>query len=161
MELDDRAFPPLPTSILVLTADADLKGVAVQYREIQSHESTRFLSHFSRFTVLAGGISSGFRTVVDLPEPDVLRLYRVSLVKVSDRGSSNLVVREVKAEKESLVAGDVYVLDKGPKIWQLNTKASVGQEKFKAAEFVRWLSGKRGSSSEVVVYGEHDASTRM
>jgi len=53
-----------------------------------------------------------------------------------------------------LVPGDAYVLDMGSKIWQLNTKGSVGKERFKAAEFVQSLSDARHSACEVTVYDE-------
>ncbi len=55
------------------------------------------------------------------------------------------MVREVLAAAESLVEGDVYVLDKGAEIFQLNTKFSMGQERFKAAEFVQRLINERQS----------------
>jgi len=52
------------------------------------------------------------------------------------------------------VSGDVYILDKGTRLWQFNTKASVGKEKFKAAEFVHSLANERGSQCDVTVYDE-------
>jgi gelsolin len=55
-----------------------------------------------------------------------------------------------------LIQGDVYVLDKGSKVSQLNTKTSAGQERFKAAEFVRNLADNRMHKCEVVVYGKTD-----
>jgi len=53
------------------------------------------------------------------------------------------------------------VLDKGSVILQFNTKASVGQEKFKAAEFVQSLVNDRESHAEVRVFDEggHGAGT--
>ena len=65
----------------------------------------------------------------------------------------NLIVREVTAEASSLVEGDVFVLDKGDRIWQFNTKTSVGQGKFKAAEFVQGLVSSRQSQCDITVYG--------
>ncbi|KAJ3731195.1 fragmin60 [Lentinula guzmanii] len=53
-----------------------------------------------------------------------------------------------------LVEGDVFVLDKGTKVWQLNTKESAGKEKFRAAEFVRSLSDGRKGGCEVTVFDE-------
>ena len=52
-----------------------------------------------------------------------------------------------------MLQGDVYVLDKGEKVWQFNTKNSTGKEKFKAAEFVRTLVEERQGKSELTVYG--------
>jgi gelsolin len=45
----------------------------------------------------------------------------------------------VTPNAESLNKGDVFVLDRGNNILQLNTRASSGKEKFAAAEFVRNL----------------------
>lgn len=90
----------------------------------------------------------------DPPPLDLYKLYRVSLFRVL--GLINLVVREVAPEASSLVAGDVYVLDKGTKVWQFNTKASLGKEKFKAAEFVQSLTNDRQSQCDVIVYGKHN-----
>lgn len=125
----------------------------MQYREAQNYESSRFLSYFPQFTCLQGGVTTGFHHVTEPPPPDMRKLYRVNLSR-STTGRSNLVVRQVPAEASSLVEGDVYVLDKGAKILQFNTKGSAGQERFKAAEFVRSLANERKGEGEVLVYGE-------
>jgi len=91
--------------------------------------------------------------VSDPPPLDVKKLYRVKLSRIAG-GRSHLVVREVPALAESLVEGDVYVLDKGEHILQLNTKASAGQEKFKAAEFAQSLISERQSQSAITVFGK-------
>lgn len=138
--------PPTPPS-------TDLHGLPVQYREVQDLESARLISYFPRFVVLRGGVSTGFRHVSEAPPPDVLRLYRVTLSRAGAK--FHLVVREVPAEAESLVAGDVFVLDMGVKVWQLNTRASAGKEKFTAAEFAQSLVNERQGQCEVTVYGEY------
>ncbi|KAK7468991.1 hypothetical protein VKT23_003487 [Stygiomarasmius scandens] len=132
--------------------DDHLHGRAIQYREVQGDESERFLSYFPRFLSLRGGVASGFHHVTDPPPLDLNNLYRISFHQVGVR--SNLIVRQVPAEAVSLVAGDVYVLDKGTKIWQYNTKSSLGKEKFKAAEFVHSIVEARGSQCDVTVYDE-------
>lgn len=102
-------------------------------------------------------MSTGFHHVVDPPPLDVFRLYRVTLSRLPSattpgRYTNTLVVREVEPVAASLIAGDAYVLDKGAEVWQLNTKESAGQEKYKAAEFVQSLvDGRKGC--EVVVFG--------
>lgn len=125
----------------------DLHGAPVQYREVQGSESTRFLSYFPRFVCMQGGVATGFHHVESLPEPETRRLYEVHI-----RGT-HLVVRERPTEAASLHEGDVYVLDKGTKIWQLNTRTSAGKERFKAAEFVRSIADSRTGGCEVTVYG--------
>ncbi|KAG6828560.1 hypothetical protein H0H87_001594 [Tephrocybe sp. NHM501043] len=107
--------------------DDHLHGVPVQYRESQGHESSQFLSYFPTFLSLKGGIATGFHHVSAPPPLDLLKLYRIS----TSGNGSGLVVREVPPQASSLVSGDVYVLDRGAKVWQFNTKASVGMEKFK------------------------------
>ncbi|KAK7028167.1 hypothetical protein VNI00_014982 [Paramarasmius palmivorus] len=135
--------------------DDHLHGLPTQYREIQNHESTRFLSYFSSFRSLHGGVDSGFHHVEDPPSLELFRLYRVSSTK-----SSGVVLREVPPVAESIVQGDVYILDKGSQLLQLNTKESVGKEKFGAADFVRKLAEKRRDEGkltgecEIVVYDE-------
>ncbi|KAF5333003.1 hypothetical protein D9758_015191 [Tetrapyrgos nigripes] len=132
--------------------DDHLHGAPVQYREVQGYESERFLSYFPRFLTLKGGAATGFHHVTDPPPLDLQNLYRITFYQTGAR--SNLVVRQVPAEAASLVEGDVYVLDKGTKIWQYNTKNSLGKEKFKAAEFVHSIVEARGSQCDVTVYDE-------
>lgn len=131
----------------------DLHGIPVQYREVQGHESPRFLSYYPRFITLQGGVATGFHHVSDSPPLKIRKLYRIRVTRTSG-GHPSLVVREVPASADSLVEGDVYVLDKGQHILQYNTKGSTGQEKFKAAEFAQSLVNGRESKSDVAVYGK-------
>lgn len=87
------------------------------------------------------------------PPQNLRRLYKISLSRQAG-GRSHLQIREVLAEGPSLEEGHVFVLDKGPEIFQLNTNKSVGQEKFKAAEFVHSLVNDREGQSEVKVFGK-------
>ncbi|KAL0069113.1 hypothetical protein AAF712_003799 [Marasmius tenuissimus] len=130
----------------------DLHGIPVQYREIQESESAHFLSYFSKFQCLKGGVASGFHHITDPPPLDITRLYKISASKF--RSHTALVIREVAPEASNLVKGDVFVLDKGSKVLQFNTKASVGKEKFKAAEFVKSLVDARQGQCDVTVYDE-------
>ncbi|KAG2010004.1 fragmin60 [Coprinopsis cinerea AmutBmut pab1-1] len=146
--------------------DDHLRGMPVQFREVQGHESSQFLSYFPRFSCLEGGVATGFRKVVDPPPLDVKKLYRVTLTRTHDaatgKTASTLVVREVPAIAQSLVAGDTYVLDKGEKVWQLNTTGSAGQERYKAAEFAQSLVNERQSKCELTVFDEgHSGVSRF
>jgi gelsolin len=69
---------------------------------------------------------------------------------------TRLQVREVAPQASSLIPGDAYVLDMGSKVWQLNTKGSVGKERFKAAEFVSTLANERRTTEtcEIQVFGQ-------
>ena len=129
----------------------DLNGAPVQYREIQGFESPKFLSYFPRFVCLRGGVATGFHHVSSPPPSNTKRFYRIVAT------GTRLVVREVPAEGTSLVPGDAYLLDMGAKLWQLNTKGSVGKERFKAAEFAQSLASERRvtTACEVTVFGTY------
>ncbi|KAI0354865.1 fragmin60 [Trametes cingulata] len=135
--------------------DDHLSGKPVQYREIQSYESPRFLSYFPRFICLHGGVASGFHHVSAPPPDNTRRLYRISAMQVPGHATAHLQVREVPAEGSSVVQGDVYVFDMGVRVWQFNTRESAGKVRFKAAEFVRSLVDEREGQCETTVYDEH------
>ena len=132
---------------------SDLGGAPVQYREVQSYESPRFLSYFPKFVSLHGGVASGFHHVSSPPPDNTRRLFRVSTGSGHGHDATLLQVREVPAEGTSVHAGGVYVLDMGARVWQFNTEAAVGKVKFKAAEFVQSLVNERQSQCETTVFG--------
>ncbi|KAJ7451682.1 actin regulatory protein [Mycena latifolia] len=132
--------------------DDHLHGVPVQFREAQGFESARFLSYFPHFLALRGGVATGFHHVTDPPALNMHKLYLIQLAKAGTK--STLVVREVPAAAESIVEGDVYVLDKGTHVWQYNTRTSAGKEKFKAAEFAQSLVEPRQGHCDIKVFDE-------
>ncbi|KJA21239.1 hypothetical protein HYPSUDRAFT_141011 [Hypholoma sublateritium FD-334 SS-4] len=134
--------------------DDFLHGKPVQTREVQGYESDQFISYFAHFVCLQGGVSTGFHHISDPLPLNIRKLYRFNFSRNPGGGGSHLVVREVPATAESLVEGNVYVLDKGAEIFQLNTKASTGQERFHAAEFVQRLINERQNQSSLTVFDE-------
>ncbi|KAJ6584044.1 actin regulatory protein [Mycena vulgaris] len=132
--------------------DDHLHGAPIQYREVQGFESARFLSYFPHFLSLRGGVATGFHHVTDPPALNLHKLYLIQLSKAGNKTS--LVVREVVAAAESIIEGDVYVLDKGTHVWQFNTKTSAGKEKFKAAEFAQSLIAPRQGHCDIKVFDE-------
>jgi len=128
----------------------------VQYREVQGFESVGFLAYFPQFVTLRGGVATGFHHVHAAPPPDVHKLYRISVAQGSTRAGHAvpLVVREVLCAAASLVEGDVFVLDRGAAVWQLNTTASAGKEKFRAAEFVQSIVSNREGACAATVFDE-------
>ncbi|KAF8908853.1 actin regulatory protein [Gymnopilus junonius] len=143
--------------------DDHLEGKPVQFREVQGYESHQFLSYFPRFISLKGGVATGFHHISQHPPANTRKLYHVDLSHHAAMGEdhparSHLTVREVSATAQSLVAGGVYVLDKGSHILQFNTKESAGQERFKAAEFVQSIVNVRQSHCDITVFDENDSS---
>ncbi|KAG0480442.1 hypothetical protein HPP92_011300 [Vanilla planifolia] len=111
--------------------DAALGGRAVQYRELQGHESDKFLSYFKPFIIpLEGGVSSGFKT----PNEDNFetRLYIC-------RGRRVVRLKQVLFARSSLNHDDVFILDTEHKIYQFNGANSNIQERAKALEVVQYL----------------------
>ncbi|RHZ70595.1 hypothetical protein Glove_269g47 [Diversispora epigaea] len=120
----------------------------VQYREVQDNESTLFITYFPHFRVEEGGISSGFNH--HSPKEYRHRLLKIKLIK------RTVVVREVPKDYTSLNSGDVFVLDTGVILYQLNGKNSHGVEKVKAAEFVQAVESERSGLAKTIVIDEGD-----
>ncbi|KAH6821810.1 actin filament bundling protein, partial [Perilla frutescens var. hirtella] len=106
-------------AIKTVELDAALSGRAVQYREVQGHETEKFLSYFKPCIIpQQGGISSGFKHVKD--EEHQNRLY-------------------VPFARSSLNHDDIFVLDTKSKIFQFNGSNSSIQERAKALEVVQYI----------------------
>jgi hypothetical protein len=131
--------------------DDYLGGGPIQYREVQGNESDLFMSYFkaSGLKYLDGGVESGFNKV----ERDV---YKTRLLQC--KGKRTVRVNEVKAEFDSLNCGDVFILDKGLKIWVFNGEDANRYEKTKGASAARKIKDdERGSRAEIWIVGENDA----
>ncbi|CAG8575558.1 677_t:CDS:10 [Funneliformis mosseae] len=120
----------------------------VQHREVQGCESNLFLSYFKQFQVEDGGIESGFNRLKPVE-------YRHRLLKLKQI-KRTVVVREVLKDYTSLNSGDVFILDVGTTLYQLNGKHSQGSERIKAAEFVRAIEGERQGACNIIVIDEGD-----
>lgn len=101
----------------------------VQHREIQGNESSLFSSYFPKgIELLKGGAESGFRHV----EPTE---YKPRLFQFVGTTYANTVIKEVGLYKQSLNKEDVFVLDKGLEIIQINTPNCDKDEKVKAMHY--------------------------
>ncbi|XP_011078908.1 villin-3-like [Sesamum indicum] len=121
-------------AIKTVELDAVLGGRAVQYRELQGHESEKFLSYFKPCIIpLEGGIASGFRK----PEEEEFetRLYIC-------RGKRVVKLKQVPFSRSSLNHDDVFILDTKDKIYQFNGANSNIQERAKALEVIQFLKEK-------------------
>jgi gelsolin len=127
--------------------DDYLHGDPVQHREIQGHESELFLSYFKKIEFLNGGVDTGFKHVEEKKHQN--RLFHL-------KGKKNVVVREVEFSIKSLNCGDVFVLDAGHDIYQMNGKECGAMEKAKAAELTRAIDDERGGKPNVWVFEQED-----
>jgi len=121
-------------AVKTVELDAVLGGRAVQHREIQGHESDKFLSYFKPCIIpLEGGVASGFKTVEE--EVFETRLYTC-------KGKRAIRLKQVPFARSSLNHDDVFILDTEEKIYQFNGANSNIQERAKALEVVQYLKDK-------------------
>lgn len=132
-------------AIKTIELDAALGGRAVQWREIQGHESDKFLSYFKPCIIpLEGGVASGFKK----PEEEEFetRLYVC-------KGKRVVRIKQIPFARSSLNHDDVFILDTQDKIFQFNGANSNIQERAKALEVIQLLKEKyhEGTCSVAIV----------
>ncbi|XP_022755448.1 villin-4-like isoform X4 [Durio zibethinus] len=117
-------------AVKTVELDAALGGRAVQYREVQGHETEKFLSYFKPCIIpQEGGVTSGFKHV---HEEHKARLFVC-------RGKHVVHVKEVPFARSSLNHDDIFILDTKSKIFQFNGSNSSIQERAKALEVVQYI----------------------
>ncbi|XP_078179522.1 villin-2-like [Carex rostrata] len=110
-----------------------LGGRAIQHREVQGHESHKFLSYFKPCIIpLQGGFASGFRRHEEKYE---IQLYVC-------RGNRVVRMNQVPVALSSLNHDSIFILDTESKIYQFNGKTSSIQERAKALEVIPYLRDK-------------------
>ncbi|KAL8095389.1 hypothetical protein AgCh_036745 [Apium graveolens] len=132
-------------AIKTVELDAILGGRAVQYRELQGHESDKFLSYFKPCIIpLEGGVASGFKKAEE--EEFETRLYVC-------KGKRVVRLKQVPFSRSSLNHDDVFILDTKEKIFQFNGANSSIQERAKALEVIQFLKEKyhEGKSDVAIV----------
>ncbi|XP_065656338.1 advillin isoform X2 [Hydra vulgaris] len=115
-----------------------LGGSPTQYREIQQHESRKFLSYFPLgIKYEEGGVRSGFKHI------ETKKIKRLMQIK----GRKRPRVFEVPCHCDSLNHGDVFILDNGGCIWVWCGKESSEAEKRKGMEVAQALrdEGRAGT----------------
>ncbi|KAG6587739.1 Villin-4, partial [Cucurbita argyrosperma subsp. sororia] len=118
-------------AIKTVELDAALGGRAVQYREVQGHETEKFLSYFKPCIIpQEGGVLSGFKHAE--AEEHQTRLYVC-------KGKRVVHVKEVTFARSSLTHDDIFILDTKSKIFQFNGSNSSIQERAKALEVVQYI----------------------
>jgi gelsolin len=134
--------------------DEFLQGHATQHREIQQQPSDEFITLFPRLSILSGGVNSGFRHVEEDAEPKkTLTLLRIFKYPATGR-TGPIVVHEVQPSWESLDEEDVFVLDRGDKIWVWQGKNCSPMEKAKAAQVVHDMREAKHVDVEVLSQAE-------
>jgi gelsolin len=103
------------------------------------------LSYFTNFQTIKGGVESGFKKVG--PKEYKPRFFHVQSV------NKTLSVTQVEPDVGNMNDGDVYILDKGLFIYQMNMAKSAGGERNKAAAFAREIASDRGGC-KVIVHGK-------
>ncbi|CAI0555834.1 unnamed protein product [Linum tenue] len=123
-------------AIKTVELDAALGGRAVQYREVQGHETEKFLSYFKPCIIpQEGGTASGFKHVE--AEEHQTRLFVCKgkhVVHVKEAS-----VLRVPFARSSLNHDDIFILDTTSKIFQFNGSNSSIQERAKALEVVQYI----------------------
>lgn len=130
--------------------DDYLDTMPTQHREVQGRESGLFLSYFKNgsITILKGGVDSGFTHVT--PEE-----YRTRLLHIKGK-VRNVRVTEVPLSLSSLNTGDIFILDKGLHLYQMNGSKSSGGERMKAAQLARAIDDERKGLAEIHVATDGD-----
>jgi len=122
----------------------DLLGdLPVQYREVQGHESPEFLGLFKKFTILKGGVESGFNPVKPTE-------YKPRLMHFKGN-KENCRVTETKLEWKSLNDGDSFLLDNGLELIIWNGKTAGIHEKRKAQQLTEALRDERNGKPVVKI----------
>lgn len=132
--------------------DEFLHGKATQHRELQTSPSDDFVSLFPRMTIRRGGVASGFRHVEEEVKEEITTLLRV--FKRAGAGRDSVVVYEVEPTWQSLDENDVFILDKGDKIWVWQGAKCSPMEKAKAAQVVHDMTLAKHIDVEVLAQNE-------
>ncbi|KAL2822448.1 hypothetical protein BJX63DRAFT_121476 [Aspergillus granulosus] len=139
--------------------DEFLQGAATQHREAQSCPSEEFTSLFRRITIRSGGVASGFTHVEEETPREVTTLLRVFKHPSAAGRIDSTIVYEVEPTWESLDDSDVFVLDKGEKIWVWQGKNCSPMEKAKAAQVVNEMT--LAKHVDVEVLSRHEARSKV
>ncbi|KAL2338665.1 hypothetical protein Fmac_013111 [Flemingia macrophylla] len=132
------------SAIKAVELDAALGGRAVQYREVQGHETEKFRSYFKPCIIpQEGGAASGFKHVE--AEEHKTRLFVCKGKHVVQVKEASLILFlfhwlvEVPFARSSLNHDDIFILDTESKIFQFNGCNSCIQERAKALEVLQYI----------------------
>lgn len=134
--------------------DDALGGTPVQVREVQGHESSRFLAYFpGGIRYLDGGIETAFRHV----DPDA---YQPRLFQIKGAGARSVRSVQVSFGASSLNQGDVFILDAGLTIYQWNGASSNRAEQFHGLQTATKIKdSERGGKARLVFLESGESSS--
>lgn len=134
--------------------DEYLRGVATQHRELQGSPSDAFSSLFPHMKILRGGVRSGFNHVETNEGPQHTDTLLRVCKNTKTGGRDAFVVHEVEPIWQSLDESDVFIFDKGDKIFVWQGKMCSPMEKLKAAQVVNDLTLAKHVGVEVLSQDE-------
>uniref|UniRef100_T1IV90 HP domain-containing protein n=1 Tax=Strigamia maritima TaxID=126957 RepID=T1IV90_STRMM len=122
--------------------DDYLGGLPVQHREVQGHESKRFLAYFKHgIRLLEGGVASGFHHVVDAFEPHMFII----------KGKRRPIIRQLSSIAWELMNdGDVFVIDTKHVVIVWMGKFANNMEKIQGAKVALKLKSEHGPTSNTL-----------
>ncbi|XP_070188427.1 advillin-like isoform X2 [Littorina saxatilis] len=134
--------------------DDFLGGAPVQHREVENHESQRFLSYFPNgIKIKAGGVKSGFNHV----ERGV---FQPRLIQV--KGKRNPRFSEMSDIDWSLMNhGDCFIVDLGNVLFPWLGASCNRAEKMKTLEHCRRLRDERGGKANIIVVEDGQEETQV
>ena len=135
--------------------DEFLHGKATQHRELQAAPSDAFSALFPRLKILRGGVRSGFSHVETNEEPEHTdTLLRIFKHPSAAAGRDGILIIEVEPGWQSLDEDDVFVLDRGDKIFVWQGSKCAAMEKLKAAQVVNEMTIAKHVDVEVLSQDE-------
>ncbi|XP_053568958.1 scinderin-like isoform X1 [Bombina bombina] len=145
------------TAAVIFTVQLDeyLKGIPVQYRELQEHESNVFLGHFkSGIKYQAGGIASGFKHAVT-NDVSAQRLLHI-------KGRRVVRAKEVTFNWSSFNNGDCFIIDVGADIYQWCGSKCNKYERLKASQVATGIrNNERQGRANLTVVEEGNEPTAL
>ncbi|XP_044184185.1 gelsolin-like protein 2 [Acropora millepora] len=137
--------------------DTFLNDKPVQHREVMKQESSLFKSYFEDMVIMSGGAESGFRRVGP-------KEYHPRLLKFNDEGRNKVKMTECTYCKESVTPDNVYIIDNGLTLYQVNLVNIFSHDKderMKAAQFVMKLKSERGNCKSEVLDDDFNKTAKL
>lgn len=128
--------------------DTFLMDKPVQHREVMNNESELFKSYFEDICIMKGGVKSGFNRITP-------KEYKSRLLKFNDEGRNQVTMTEVAYVKESITSDNVYIIDNGLDLYQVNGSRSDKDERMKALQWVQKVKSERGNARSHVIDEKH------